>query len=174
MCVRRRGATHALHILTARHVAICVFKPLWKTKGLRMAHAMLVAVHGGGARVMEETETFLHALGARILARQASSIEALVSHPDGFVVNIFLIYMKEGTEELLAVRRCAGDPTLFALICGMLDFDLGRGTKPSHFHGGQLLPKIARTCYSPPPFDDVDVPFLCLDEAGVKRKLAEL
>ena len=73
-------------------------------------------------------------------------------------------------KELLIIRRSSGDPTLFDMVCRMLlEFDMGRGEAPNDFFDGQMLPRIRRTC-SPPL---LDVPPLDLDQAGVKRKLAD-
>ena len=120
---------------------------------------------------MQEAEDFFHGLGASIKKREARSLHAAVSHPDGFDSSVLVQYFGTGTEEVLVLRRCSGDPTLFAMIGGMLN-QLGteQGATPRHFYDGQMLPRISRT-YSPPL---ADVPYLCLDGGNLKRKLAEM
>ena len=103
--------------------------------------------------------------------QQCGSHQTTLSHPDGFESSILVQYVATGTEEVLVLRRCSGDPTLFAMIGGMLN-QLGaeQGATPRCFYDGQMLPRISRT-YSPPL---ADVPYLCLDAGNLKRKLAEM
>ena len=136
-----------------------------------MAHTSRVPVRGGDVHSMQRAEDFFHALGASIMKREKSSLHAAVSHPDGFDISVLVQYFATGTEEVLVLRRCSGDPTLFGMIGGMLaEIGADQGTTPRCFYDGQMLPRISRT-YSPPL---ADVPYLCLDAGNLKRKLAEM
>ena len=135
-----------------------------------MARCWCIRVQGGCARAMEEAEGFFLTLGASIVRRDASSLDAVCVHPDGLQSSIAVNYATKGTgEEALLLGRSSGDPTLFDEIGRMLlEFDMGRGRAPEFFNG-QVLPRIHRQTYSPP----MDVPPLNLDQAGVKRKQAD-
>ena len=114
---------------------------------------------------MEAARTFFAAVRANVAEGGDGSLFAVVSQPDGFETNVQANY----SAYALSLRRRSGDQVLFEALCEMLVvFDMGRGEAPGFFDG-QLLPRISCS-YSPIL---LDVPVLCLDGAGVKRKLAE-
>ena len=70
----------------------------------RMARCWCIRVQGGCARAMEEAEGFFLTLGASIVRRDASSMDAVCVHPDGLQSSIAVNYATKGTGEE-ALRR---------------------------------------------------------------------
>ena len=133
-----------------------------------MSSALRVIVDCDGDTAMAKTEEFLFFIGAVIRRRKHRTILADVTHPDGFDINVSVkFYVEEdGENNVLEVRRRAGDAVLFYLIFDRLSvWDCGKG-QMKKFYDGQICPRVV---VGPQP-TPMRVPVISLDQYGTKRK----
>ena len=105
-----------------------------------------------------------------IRRRKHHTILADVSHPDGFDCSVDAKYYVEEESEnnVLEVRRRAGDPVLFYIVFDRLSiWNCGKG-QVKKFYDGQICPRVVLRPLLPTP---LGVPLMSLDqEYGTKRK----
>ena len=135
-----------------------------------MSSNILVTVMCDGTTAMASAEEFLLAIGANIRRRKRRTILADVVHPDGFDCSVSIKYCvsqdEEGDNNVLQVRRRAGDAVLFYVVSkGITDWDCGKGKSPRKFYDGQICPRVL---VRPSPQPLMDIPPMPM--GGVKRK----
>ena len=133
-----------------------------------MSSSLRVIVESDGDTAMAKTEEFLFLIGAVIRRRKHRTILADVTHPDGFDCNVSVkFYVGEDDDNVLEVRRRAGDAVLFYVFFDRLSlWNCGKGQMKKLFYDGQICPRVV---VGPQP-TPMRVPVISLDQYGTKRK----